>query len=113
MSVRNRGYDPKKKKWVEYKGKARFIGDKDVGNLEVSFVWLLWTGYVIYYLDEGYNYAFITDPDQEYLWFLAREKQVSDAMIAQFESQAKEMGFPVDELIYVQQLPMPKEKQPW
>jgi apolipoprotein D and lipocalin family protein len=37
ITVVNRGFDEKRGKWREARGVARFIGDKNVGSLKVSF----------------------------------------------------------------------------
>lgn len=102
VKVTNRGYLDDKGEWKEAIGKAKFVGDKDVGHLKVSFFGPFYGGYVIYELDhEHYQYAFVTSYNREYLWLLARSPIISDTLREQFVSQASELGFDTEALIWV------------
>ncbi len=102
--VVNRGYLAEKNEWKEAIGKAKFVGAEDVGHLKVSFFGPFYGGYVIYELDhQGYQYAFVTSYSRDYLWLLARDPQVSDALKQQFVEQADELGFDTGALIWVEQ----------
>ena len=72
-----------------------------LGHLKVSFFRPFYGGYIIFYLDEDYQTAFITSNTKEYLWFLSREKSVSDCMRVVFEDTAQELGFDLDKLVYL------------
>ena len=52
ISVTNRGYNEKSGKWKQIKGRARFIGDNDVGSLKVSFFGPFYGGYHVIALDK-------------------------------------------------------------
>ena len=102
VKVTNRGYLDDKGEWKEAIGKAKFVGDKDVGHLKVSFFGPFYGGYVIYELDhEHYQYAFVTSYNRKYLWLLARSPIISDTLRKQFVSQASELGFDTEALIWV------------
>jgi apolipoprotein D and lipocalin family protein len=80
--VRNRGFDKQKEKWQEIEGVARFIGDKNVGSLQVSFFGPFWGGYHIIALDqESYRYSMVAGPSRSYLWILSREKQLDEKFL--------------------------------
>lgn len=104
VQVINRGFSDANKAWKEAEGKAYFVDDDNVGHLKVSFFGPFYGAYVIYELDKAdYQYAFITSYNRDYLWLLSRTPQVSDALKQQFTAQAKQMGFAVDEIIWVEQ----------
>lgn len=104
VKVVNRGYLADKNEWKEAIGKAKFVGAEDVGHLKVSFFGPFYGGYVIYELDhEGYQYAFVTSYNRDYLWLLARTPQISDSLKQQFIQQAAELGFETAALIWVEQ----------
>jgi apolipoprotein D and lipocalin family protein len=102
VQVINRGYSEKKGEWDQAEGKAFFVGDESEGYLKVSFFGPFYGSYVVFELDrDDYQYAFISGPDSSYLWLLARTPEVNDEIRQQFESQAKSLGFDLDELIWV------------
>lgn len=104
VKVLNRGYLAAEDEWKEATGKAKFVGDEDIGHLKVSFFGPFYGGYVIYELDhQGYEYAFVTSYNRDYLWLLARKPQVSEALKQQFIEQADALGFDTGALIWVDQ----------
>ena len=104
VKVVNRGYLAEENEWKEAIGKAKFVGAEDVGHLKVSFFGPFYGGYVIFELDQqGYQYAFVTSYNRDYLWLLSRQPQVSDALKQQFVQQADALGFDTGALIWVDQ----------
>ncbi|EGU47763.1 outer membrane lipoprotein blc precursor [Vibrio ichthyoenteri ATCC 700023] len=104
ISVKNRGYDPESDEWVEATGQAFFVNQDDQGYLQVSFFGPFYSSYVIFELDkEGYQHAFVSGPNYDYLWLLSRTPDVSDELKNKFRLQARTLGFDVDELIFVEQ----------
>ena len=100
--VLNRGFDKEKGKWQEVEGIARFIGDKTVGSLKVSFFGPFWGGYHVIALDkEGYRYSMVSGPSRSYLWILSREKRLDEKILADLVGKAKEWGFETEKLIFV------------
>jgi apolipoprotein D and lipocalin family protein len=100
--VLNRGFDKEKGKWQEVEGVARFIEDKTVGSLKVSFFGPFWGGYHVIALDrEGYRYSMVSGPSRSYLWILSREKRLDEKILADLIGKAKEWGFETEKLIFV------------
>jgi len=103
IQVLNRGFDIQKGQWREIMGVARFIGEKNVGSLEVSFFGPFWGGYHIIALDgENYAYVMVAGPSRSYLWILSREKSLDEQILTDLISRAKAWGFETDRLIFVE-----------
>lgn len=103
ISVVNRGYSEQKQKWKEAEGKAYFVDESDEGHLKVSFFGPFYGSYIIFELDkENYSYAFVSGPNNNYLWLLSRTPEVDDDVLQQFISMSRARGFNTDELILVQ-----------
>ncbi|MFD2177644.1 lipocalin family protein [Veronia pacifica] len=103
VKVINRGFSNKDNEWQEAEGKAYFVKTKSEGYLKVSFFGPFYGSYVIFELEENYQYAFISGPDTDYLWLLSRTPQVSQDILDKFVAEAKSRGFDTDALIYVDQ----------
>jgi len=104
VRVLNRGYRTKKSEWAEAEGVARFVGDDTTGHLKVSFFGPFSSSYVVFELDhDNYDYAFVSGYSNSYLWLLARTPEVSAELRERFVQRAGELGFAVDELIFVDQ----------
>ena len=101
VDVLNRGFDRAEGEWQQALGRAYFVDAQDVGHLKVSFFGPFYSSYVIFELDvEGYEYAYVSGPNREFLWLLARTPTVSEAVRQAFIDRASALGFPVDELIF-------------
>ncbi|MCL1092598.1 lipocalin family protein [Shewanella kaireitica] len=104
VKVTNRGFKTDEQMWDSADGKAFFVDGTNIGHLKVSFFGPFYGSYVVYELDkEGYQYAFITSYNRDYLWFLSRTPEVNEELKQQFIKQAKELGFAMDEIIWVSQ----------
>ena len=102
VSVKNRGYSSDKNQWKEAEGVAYFVRENTEGYLKVSFFGPFYGAYVVFELDrENYQYAFVSGPNQSYLWLLSRTPTVSEGIKQAFIQRAGELGYPVDELIFV------------
>ncbi len=102
IEVVNRGFDPEAGEWKEAVGRAKPIGTPTTGSLKVSFFGPFWGGYHVIALDrEGYQHALVSGPNRDYLWILAREKQLEPAQRDALVEVAREAGFDVDALIWV------------
>ena len=102
IRVLNRGFDVEEGEWDDAEGVARFVEDDSVGYLKVSFFGPFYGSYVVFELDEHYEYAFVSGPNRGYLWLLARETGVSPQVRAKFLRRAGELGFEIDDLIWVE-----------
>jgi apolipoprotein D and lipocalin family protein len=108
IRVLNRGYSSADGEWEEAEGKAYFVRADDEGYLKVSFFGPFYGAYVVFGLDhEDYQYSFVSGPDRSYLGLLARTPTVEQPVIDRFLLEAGALGFPTDELIFVDQTPVP------
>jgi apolipoprotein D and lipocalin family protein len=103
IRVVNRGYHSEKAEWKESVGKAYFVEDKNTGYLKVSFFGPFYGSYVIFDLDENYQYALVTGSNKSYLWLLSRTPTISDDIKASLLAKAAALGFDTHKLIYVEQ----------
>jgi apolipoprotein D and lipocalin family protein len=104
INVVNRGFSADNNAWQEAQGKAYFVNEADKGHLKVSFFGPFYGSYIVFELDTiGYQYAFISGPDKDYLWLLARTPTVKPEVIDRFISMSKSIGFDTSALIFVHQ----------
>ena len=103
IKVINRGYNAEESEWQEAEGRAKFVGDSDVGHLKVSFFGPFYGSYVVFGLDEDYSTAYLTGYNRDYLWLMSRTPEVSDEVLEAFKARAEAEGFELGELIVVEQ----------
>jgi apolipoprotein D and lipocalin family protein len=101
VRVLNRGYNVRDGAWEEIEGKAYFVADPDKAHLKVSFFGPFYGSYIVFELGENYQYAFISGPDTDYLWLLARTPEVDREVLDLFLERAGSLGFDTGKLIYV------------
>ncbi len=101
VRVLNRGFSAESNEWKDAEGKAYFVGSPDQGHLKVSFFGPFYGSYIVFELDENYQYAFVSGPDTSYLWLLSRTAKVDQAVIDHFIARASSLGYSTDELIFV------------
>ena len=93
-------------------GVARVVDRDTNAKLKVRFFnwfsnlfpWLTEGDYWIIHLDEEYEVAMVGAPDREYLWILARTPTIEDSRRKRLVNKARELGFPVDELVFNHEL---------
>lgn len=101
VAVLNRGYAVEDGEWRDAQGRAYFVDRDDVAHLKVSFFGPFFGSYVVFELDEiDYSYAFVSGPNTDFLWLLAREPSVEPAVLERFRERAAQLGFDTAELIY-------------
>lgn len=100
--VVNSGYNVKKEKWVSAKGVAKFRGSKNSATLKVSFFGPFYSGYNVIALDKEYRYALVAGKNLKYLWILAREKSIPEAIKTHYLQIAQEVGYDTSGLIWVE-----------
>ena len=104
VGVTNRGLDPRECRWRSVEGSARFLGPRDVASLGVSFFGPFSGGYHVIALDrDAYGWAMVSGPTRDYLWILARTPTLDAVVRERLVAQAKAAGFPVGELVTVEQ----------
>jgi apolipoprotein D and lipocalin family protein len=102
VGVLNRGVDREKCRLRTIEGYATFQGEPNVASLSVTFFWPFAGGYHVIALDhEHYRWAMVAGPTRGFLWILAREPRLSDEVITALIQRARELRFPVDELVTV------------
>ena len=101
ISVLNKGFNTQKGEWRQAEGVAKPMGSRDVGHLKVSFFGPFYGTYAVFELADDYSYAFVAGFNTDYLWLLARESTVSEAVRQRFVTRADELGFDVDALIWL------------
>ncbi|TKB48421.1 lipocalin [Ferrimonas sediminicola] len=99
IHVINRGVREDTGEVSEAIGRAYPVGQPSVAHLKVSFFGPFFGAYVVFELDAEYRYAFVSGPNRDYLWLLARTPQVSEAVMTRFRQRATELGFRLDGLI--------------
>ena len=102
IGVLNRGYNAEKGEWDEASGRARFVGARDVGQLEVSFFGPFYGGYNVVDLDAEYRYSLVVGPNRSYLWILARQPDPPRAEVDRLVARAKALGFDTTQLVFVE-----------
>jgi len=88
-----------KTKIKQAKGKAWVPDSKQPGKLKVSFFWPFSGDYWVLKVDKDYTYALVGDPTGEYLWILARERDIDPKIIQELKDYAGKLGFPVENMI--------------
>ena len=103
VEVINRGFDTARNEWRQAVGRALFTGDANRASLKVSFFGPFYGGYHVVALDQQrYRWAMVVGPDRDYLWILARDKQLPADIRVQLLRQAREQGIDVERLIWVE-----------
>lgn len=109
ISVENRGYKLSDEAWKSASGKAKFVESADVGYLKVAFFGPFYASYVVYDLDDDYQYAFVTGMNKDFLWLLARQPTISDELLSRFKTEATDLGFDMDKMVFdVQRESLPR-----
>ena len=105
IDVLNRGYDRADGQWREARGRARFVGPRDVAMLEVSFFGPFYGGYNVVALDPDYQLSLVVGPTRKYLWILARRPDPPREAVDRLVARAGELGFDTSALIWVRHDP--------
>lgn len=101
IRVLNRGFDVQSGRWKAARGRAQFNVDPHTASLKVSFFGPFYGGYHVVALDPEYRWALVVGNNRDYLWLLARERQLPAAIRDQLLLQARNLGFATDKLIWV------------
>jgi apolipoprotein D and lipocalin family protein len=101
VKVLNRGYNVKDKKWQDVEGKAKFRGEQNLAELEVSFFGPFYAGYNVVGIEGDYEYALVAGSNTDYLWILSRTKSIPKAIKDKFLQEAKKVGYDTSRLLWV------------
>lgn len=103
ITVVNSGYSTEEDEWRQVEGKAFFIEDEGTAMLKVSFFGPFYGGYNVIELDKAnYEWSLVAGPNRSYLWLLARSPAIDPLLRQQVIDKAEGLGFPVEELIWVE-----------
>ena len=86
-------------------GRARIVDTQTNAKLEVSFFGPFWGDYWVIDLAEDYSHAIVSEPEGRYLWILARDPTIDDALKANLLSKIRANGFNADALYFPMQPP--------
>lgn len=104
VQVLNRGFDSKRGEWRQAVGRAVFTGEPTRASLKVSFFGPFYGGYHVVALDQQqYRWAMVVGPDRDYLWILARDRQLPASVREDLLRQAGDQEIDVQKLIWVGQ----------
>lgn len=103
IKVLNEGYDYIKKKHKKAVGKAKFAASTSEAALKVSFFGPFYAPYNVIALDSDYKYALVVGNDFNYMWILSRETNIPENVKQSYLKLAGDLGFRVDQLIWVNQ----------
>jgi len=102
IRVENEGFNYKKNKWQKVVGKAKFVGDENIGMLKVSFFGPFYSGYNVIAIDDEYKYALVCGKDFGYLWLLSREPFMPEEVKEKYLKIAEDYGFKTSSLVWVE-----------
>ncbi|KUG08642.1 lipocalin family protein [Solirubrum puertoriconensis] len=85
-------------------GVARVADSETNAKLKVQFQWPFEGDYWILTLDPEYQFALVGTPNRKALWVLARKPHLSLPTLHNLVEIARQKGFPVEKLIYTEQL---------
>ena len=101
IKVDNQGYNTNKGEWTQAIGKAKFVGDENIGKLKVSFFGPFYSGYNVIAIDDEYRYALVAGKSLKYLWILSREIDIPMEIKDKYLKIAEEIGYNTADLIWV------------
>ncbi|MDA9848621.1 lipocalin family protein [Luminiphilus sp.] len=101
VRVINSGTDSTTGECKVAEGHAKFVGDDGTAHLKVSFFGPFYGSYIVFELDPDYRYAFVAGYNTNYLWLLARETNISEDIRKRFTDRAGDLGFAVDDLVWL------------
>lgn len=98
IKVVNHGFNAAKNRWQQAEGIAKFVGQRDRGELKVSFFGPFYGAYNIIALDPDYQWSLVAGPDRSYLWLLARTPTLPAETRQRLLKRAEALGFSLDNL---------------
>ena len=103
IKVINRGYSAETQEWKEAQGKAYFVENTNTAYLKVSFFGPFYGSYIVFDLDNNYQYSLISGPDMSYFWILSRTPSLDHDLKERLIKKAARLGFDTKNLIYAQE----------
>jgi len=78
--------------------RLRILDRTRPGEMQVSFLPLVWMDYRLIYMEENYRFMLVTGSSRKYLWLMGRERKPSQEDYARLVEKAAGMGFNVSHL---------------
>ena len=103
VQVVNRGFDPRRNRWEEARGKGQFVGGSDQAALKVSVFGPVYGGYTVVARDEQYRWAMVVGSSLDYFWILSRTPVLPTGVRQHLLSQAQQIGIDLDRIVWVMQ----------
>ncbi len=85
--------------FIEAEGSAKVVDNTNNAQLKVSFFWPFSADYWVIGLADDYRWAVVGNPKRDYLWLLARSKNLSADDFNAAKAIAQAQGFDVQKLI--------------
>lgn len=101
VEVLNCGTDARTGRRRVVRGKART--GRYPGWLRVSFFWFFYTDYIVLELGEDYGWALVGGRSGKFLWVLSREPSLPAATLDRILQRARDRGYAVERLHFVEQ----------
>ncbi len=95
VTVYNNCFKSETGKTAGIKGKAFVVKNSGNAKLKVQFFWPFKGDYWIIDLASDYSYAVVGAPGRNYLWILAREKTLNEALYNSIVEKIKQKGFDI------------------
>lgn len=99
FTFRDEGFDGELKTYSP----RGFVKDGSNAVWGMQFVWPIKADYRIIYLDDEYTVTVIGRNKRDYVWIMAREPQVSDALYAEILDMLESVGYTTTEIQKVPQ----------
>ncbi|WP_414664973.1 lipocalin family protein [Horticoccus sp. 23ND18S-11] len=97
---RRGSFDAPEEQW---KGVA-WVHDKTTNaEWRVQFIWPVRLAYLIIDLDPDYRWAVVGHPSRNYIWILARDRQLPDELYRSILQRAAAQGYAIDRIAKVPQ----------
>jgi apolipoprotein D and lipocalin family protein len=100
LFVENTGWNVQKQQKKTIVGKAKFVANRQVGHLKLSFWGPFYSSYVIFYLEADYSVAMVCGSSKDCCWILSKNQALSAEDLAKYLKIAEEHGFAVERFIY-------------
>lgn len=104
VAVFNRAWNPDSCTWETISGTARLKEGPDVGSFVVTLRSPIPGAlHVLTVDDQAESWAMTGGPTRDYLWILSRDRTMADDIRRRLMQAARDMGYPVEDLIRVDQ----------
>ncbi|KAA5606713.1 lipocalin [Roseospira marina] len=104
VAVFNRAWNPTACAWETVEGSARLRAGPDVGSFAVTLTSPFPGGLHVLALDHAdYQWALAGGPTRDFLWILSRTPTLDPEIRKALMRQARDMGYPVADLVRVDQ----------